>query len=269
MHYDSHVHSAASPDSELNPVDAIIALKSKGLGVVFTEHADFATPITGKDPSATDAPKSLSDFICDFDIYPSQYRGIKQKYGSDSVLLGIEIGLSAAYLPLNSQIADNDYDFVLGAIHYVDGHDVFHDAAKMQPREFCRRYLTYGKEVVELSGFFDALAHIDYIARYSDNIDKLFKYENFPKEFDDLLQVLADRELALEINTRRIGNNKAVRHLLPIYKRFNELGGKYVTIGSDAHKIEGLGRHYAKALDMAKMANLTPVFYSGRKRFNC
>jgi len=265
MHFDAHVHSAASPDSKLNPVDAISVLKSKKLGVIFTEHVDFVTPKSGKDASAPDAPKGKNDFICDFEIYPAKY----QKLRSDTVLLGLEIGLTAAYLPLNNQIADNDYDFILGAIHYVDGLDVYNSAASMEANSFCRRYLTYAKEMVEMCGFFDSLAHIDYAARYSEKIDRIFYYYNFPKEFDALLKTLAERDLAMEINTSRLGNNNVTRQLLPIYKRFKELGGKYITIGSDAHNEWALGRYHEKAVGLAAMAGLTPVYYKTRERAKC
>ena len=265
MHFDAHVHSTASPDSELIPWEAIQVLKSKGLGVIFTEHVDFTTPTTGKDLTASDAPKNARDFVCDFDIYPSQYRGIR----SDSVLLGLEIGLNAAYLPLNTQVADNDYDYILGSIHFVEGYDIYTDASKMDAESFCRLYLIYARQMVELCGFFDSLAHIDYITRYCEKINKLFHYNNFPEEFDDLLQALADRELALEINTSKFGDNNTQKQLLPIYKRFKALGGQYVTIGSDAHSAWGLGRYYAKALGLANIAKLTPVYYKQRKRFVC
>jgi len=267
MYFDAHVHSAASPDSEADPIEVIAALKSKGLGVTFTEHVDFVTPITGRDMTATDVPKTKwgVDFICDLDMYPAGYRHLR----SDTALLGLEIGLTAAYLELNTQVAGNDYDFILGSIHYVDGVDLYYDAPKMEPESFLRRYLTYAMEMVEISGFFDSFSHIDYITRYDERIDSIFYYNNCPKEFDALLKALADRDLAIEINTARFGHEIAVRQLLPIYKRFGELGGKYVTIGSDAHDLAGLGRHHGKAVDMATQAGLTPVYFKERKRFTC
>ena len=270
MHFDAHVHSAASPDSELNPIDAIMALRKKGLGVAFTEHVDFVTPTKGKDLTASDAPRPPGggDFICDFEIYPSQYKAIRNQY-ADSVLLGVEIGLNAAFFPLNSQVASGDYDFVLGAVHYVEGQDVYNSSNSMESYDFCRKYLTYARHMVEYCGFFDAFAHIDYIARYSKRIGMVFYYKNFSQEFDGLLKALADRELALEINTSRFGNNKLVGQLLPIYKRFKELGGQYVTIGSDAHNEHSLGRYYAKAIGNANISGLTPVYYRERKRYVC
>ena len=265
MHFDAHIHSAASPDSEMNPLDVIRALEAKGLGTVFTEHADFVTPTAGRNFAATDAPKATVDFICDFSIYPSTYRHLRK----DSVLLGIEIGLNAAFLELNTQTAAQDYDFVLGSIHNVDGYDVFLTASKTDPDYLCRRYLTYAREMVELCGFFDSLAHIDYIARYSEKINKRFHYRNYPREFDALLKALADRGLALEINTSRLGDDSAIGQLTPIYKRFGELGGKYVTIGSDAHTPWALGRYYNRALGLADIAKLKPVYFNRRERQLC
>ena len=270
MHFDSHVHSAASPDSELDPVRAILALKKKGLGIAFTEHVDFVTPTEGKDITATDAPENPhGDFVCDFDIYPSQYKPIQREYGRDNVLLGLEIGLNAAYYPVNSQLAAQDYDFILGSIHYVDGCDIYYSGASMEPYDFCRQYLIYSKKMVEYCGFFDALGHIDYIMRYCDHAARVFKYENFPTEFDALFKALAERDLAMEINTSRFGDNKLIGQLLPMYKRFKALGGRYVTIGSDSHNKHALGRFYKKGLGLANMAGLVPVYFRERVRTIC
>jgi len=265
MYFDAHVHSAASPDSELDPKAAISILKSKGLGIAFTEHVDFREPEEGRDPAATDAPSGYGDFVCDFSIYPGQYKSLR----SESVLLGLEIGLTAAYLPLNSQLSEGDYDFIVGAIHFVDGLDVYYDAAKEDAMEFCRNYLTYSKKMVELCGFFDSFAHIDYPARYSERLNRALQYRHFPKEFDNLLKSLAERELAMEINTSRFKDDSVIGQLTPIYKRFKELGGRYVTIGSDSHNDYGLGRYHAKAMGIINMTGLTPVYYRGRKRFEC
>jgi len=265
MLYDAHVHSAASPDSEADPVEVISTLKSKGLGTTFTEHVDFAFPTTGRDITANDVPKIARDFVCDFDMYPAQYRKLR----SDTVLLGLEIGLTAAYLELNTQVAGGDFDFILGSIHYVDGIDMFYDAKKYPAEEFFRRFLAYSTEMVELCGFFDAFAHIDYITRYSDDIDRIFDYYDYAAEFDALLKLLVDRGSALEINTARLGSDKAVRQLMPIYKRFRELGGRYSTLGSDSHDLAGLGRNFDRGLEIAAHAGLTPVYFKERKRVVC
>jgi len=266
MIFDTHVHSIASPDSKMCAKEAIHVLVQKGLGVVFTEHVDYIVS-DGRDPNATDYwAKGKKDFVCNFDIYPSSYQNLR----SASVLLGLEIGLTAAYFEKNKTTAEGDYDFILGSIHSVDGIDVYFDFPEDDVANFISRYLTYSREMVELCGFFDAFGHVDYVARYDAEAQKLFRYENFSREFDGLLLALAERDKAMEINT--VGLSKFDQYegiLLPIYKRFAELGGKFCTLGSDTHDVSRLGQHIDKAKRLAESAGLTVVYYKGRKRYVC
>ena len=293
MQFDSHVHSMASPDSEMNPGEAIAALKSKGYGTAFTEHVDYATPQPGQNPHAQDAPRGIGDFVCDFGIYPALYK----KYRGEGVLLGLEFGLTAAYLQVNKQIiAAGDYDFIIGAIHGVDGLDIF-NASKTagagssansessadsvtsgtvnNPDGGIARYLTYAREMVELADYFDAFAHIDYIARYVPVAAEKFSYGNYPEEFDALLKALAEREIALEINTSRfLPDSKlnvpdAGQVMFEICKRFAELGGRYCTIGSDAHTVATLARNFDTAHAIAENSGLTTVYYRERIPVPC
>ena len=59
---------------------------------------------------------------------------------------------------------------------------------------------------------------------------------------DKILAALAERGKALEINTS--GIRKGLGYLVPhdyYVRRFKELGGKYITIGSDAHTCHDVG----------------------------
>ncbi|MCL2386834.1 MAG: histidinol-phosphatase HisJ family protein [Defluviitaleaceae bacterium] len=285
MYFDSHVHSAASPDSQMNPVEAIAALGSNGMGVAFTEHVDFAENHEGQDPTATDAIRHIADFLCDFEKY-HEYESLRMNK-NNAVTLGLELGLTAAFLQLNEKTATAyNYDFILGSVHAVDGVEVYHACRKRinEPVPKIDRYLTYAKEMVELCGFFDAFGHIDYIARFcTPQFAADFKYENFPQEFDALLKAIAERDISLEINTSRFGRQYAwdsnattvaqaqrpEEVMLKICKRFAQLGGRFCTLGSDAHQIKDLGRQFATAKEIAAAANLTPVYYRERKPIPC
>ena len=50
-----------------------------------------------------------------------------------------------------------------------------------------------------------------------------------------VFRLLIAEDKALEINTRRLGDDSVIPPLLKLYKRFRELGGRYATLGSDAH----------------------------------
>jgi len=112
---------------------------------------------------------------------------------------------------------------------------------------------------------FDSLAHIDYICRYNSYPDPNLHYRDFPDLWDELFSILARKEKALEINTRRLMISGAQESLFELSKRFRELGGRYVTIGSDAHIPHSVGKYLDVGYDMAEKANLSPVYYKNRK----
>jgi len=227
----------------------IDTLRRQGLGTTFTEHCDFPP----------------YNFMVDFDRYEREYRPLR----SDSVLMGLELTLNEEHHAQNTQIAAGDWDFILGSIHYVDGINLFYDADTQPANQLIHRYLTDMKAMVESCGFFDSLAHIDYICRYSTAANEIFLYENYPEAFDALFTALAERNLAMEISTKRLGNARNRQALFNLYKRFAKLGGQYVTIGSDAHMPEQLGKDIIKAQKIANEAGLTAVYFRERKRCAC
>jgi len=69
----------------------------------------------------------------------------------------------------------------------------------------------------------------------------------------------------MEVNTRRLGNSEAYSNLVKIYKAYNQIGGKYVTIGSDAHHAEDIGKNFRSAIRICEICNLRPVYFKKRK----
>jgi len=280
--FDSHVHSAASPDSDMKAEKAVAAAKKPGLGVVFTEHVDFGALgeyVKYSDPHATDIVRGMGDFVCDFEMYPAEYRRLR----GDNVLLGLEFGLTRAFAGLNAKIvAEGDYDFIIGSVHSVDGlelykasnkHEDFMDTQYAKNLHDSRgvddciaRYLEYSREMVEISTYFDSFGHIDYVARYAPLVGEKFMYDRFAAQFDAILKLLADREIALEINTSRFGaENGAERAMGEICGHFARLGGRYCTVGSDAHVVSKIGHCYDAARLVAAEAGLKIVHFRERK----
>lgn len=78
------------------------------------------------------------------------------------------------------------------------------------------------------------------MSRFSDKIDKI-------------LALLIKNEKALEINTSGYFNE--MKDILPnaeIVARYKELGGKYITLGSDSHYYDKIGMGIEQGLDAAK-----------------
>ena len=74
-----------------------------------------------------------------------------------------------------------------------------------------------------------------------------------------------DTGTIMELNTRRLSSKAAAESLLMIYARYRELGGQYVTIGSDAHSAEAVGMNFKRAQDMTDFVGLRPVWFRERK----
>ena len=80
-------------------------------------------------------------------------------------------------------------------------------------------------------------------------------YSFWRDEIDEILRLLASKGIALEINTS--GLRQQIGKLMPdlaIIKRFRELGGEMVTVGSDAHKAEDVGKNILDGIRAAASA---------------
>ncbi len=53
--------------------------------------------------------------------------------------------------------------------------------------------------------------------------------------------------------------------MVEIYSYYRELGGKYITLGSDSHKIEHIGRNFEKLYKFLEETKLTPCYFKDRK----
>ncbi len=150
----------------------------------------------------------------------------------------------------------------------INQHDLYY-APYYEGRSKQVAYQDYFQTMIDCvkgNDFIDSLGHIDYIARYAPYPDPEVYYHEFADAIDTVLASLAEREVALEINTRRFNDKQVIEHLVPLYRRFHELGGKYVTLGSDAHYPEAVASHLNDAWELAQTCNLQAVYYQNRQR---
>ena len=113
------------------------------------------------------------------------------------------------------------------------------------------------------------LGHIDYICRYAPYEDKNIIYGQFHEEVDAVLRTALETDTIMELNTRRLGDKEAAEKLLTIYQRYYALGGRYVSLGSDAHTAQNIGMNFQVALELAEAAKLQPVTFTQRKMQLC
>lgn len=254
MIYDTHMHCDYSCDSEMKFADAIAAAEAQNIGMTVTEHWDY------------DYPTNPEAFTFDIDEYFARF----QPLTNEKVLIGIEIGMQTHTAEADKKVAQaHSFDYVLASIHCIGKRDLYEKTcyAGRTRQQIVEEFLSDSITCLEQDRDFDAFAHIDYICRYwpYEGAERELRLEDAPEQFDKLFKLLIAGKHPIEINTRRLDDEAAIAGLIPLYKRYHELGGKYCTLGSDAHYKEHVGRRLAEALAIAEECGLVPVYYKARK----
>ena len=157
----------------------------------------------------------------------------------------------------------NSTDFIIGSLHNITGcaDFAFLDYSREDIPSLLERYFA---ELVELVrwGRFDALGHITYPLRYIAAYGQAVELAPYGGYIDEALRTLVQNGKAIEINTS--GLRQTIRQTMPpfsIVKRFRELGGEYVTVGSDSHCVADVGKGSAEAVTMLKEAGFSHLTY--------
>ena len=256
MIFDAHTHTEISSDSEMKAADALNVAEKLGIGIIFTEHFDF------------DYRQSVHFKDMDFLFDPKEYFSKYESLRGDRLFLGIEVGLTSGSIEANKQIvAENPFDQVIGSIHAIDGYDIYYPEyyeGKSKDEAFTA-YFQAMAAMIKANPFIDILGHIDYMCRYAPYDNKEIDYNLHHEAIDVVLRNVLETDTVMELNTRRLYDRTAVEALMPIYKRYRDMGGRYITIGSDAHTEENIGMNFKVALDLAEHLNLQPVHFKNRK----
>lgn len=255
MIFDSHSHTSFSADSDMTAEDALKAARARGLGIVFTEHLDV------------DFPGEL-----DFSFDPAAYWKQYEPLCGDNLHLGIEVGMQAGTAEASRAfVARAPFDLVIGSVHLLRGIDIYEKECfeGREKDELYREYFRTMAEMIACHDFIDVLGHIDYIARTAPYENPELSYGAFADEIDAVLRTAVAQGVVLELNTRRLGSRRALKELAPIYARYHELGGRYVTLGSDAHGADAIGANFAAAEDFARAMGLSIVTFFARKMEFC
>ena len=254
MLFDSHTHTEFSADSEMPAAEALAEAARQGLGLVFTEHLDLES-----------APV---DFSFDPEAYWEKYLPLR----GAGLRLGIEVGMQEKTLSGSRDFVGRvPFDMVIGSIHFLEGLDIYYPEF-YQGKEKAEAYHIYFREMaanLREHEFVDVLGHIDYIARSAPYEDSGLDYDSFRRDIDEVLTACLETGTVPELNTRRFGEKRVLKELAPIYRRYRELGGRYVTLGSDAHEAGAIGAHFAEAREFAEMLGLQIASFAERRLVPC
>ncbi|MBQ6661107.1 MAG: histidinol-phosphatase HisJ family protein [Lachnospiraceae bacterium] len=258
---DIHTHTSFSTDSDAAPEAMLASAVERGLTTYcITDHMDYLFPM---DETA---------FLFDPKAYFSKMTALREEW-SDRIDLriGVELGLRDepdVAGPVRDYyeklLRDYPFDFVIGSTHCVCHTDPYYPDY-WQTRigtEGVLRYLEAELWNMEHYDGFHVCGHLDYILRYVPKNRRVHR-SKLNDVIEAILQTLLRRGIGLEINSGSLRRNYPdFNPSAAIAARYYELGGRLITIGSDAHYAE----HVAADFDRAE-AMLTAIGFDSYATF--
>ena len=248
---DMHVHTHFSCDSDEIIENYCLAAAPKGVyALCFTEHVDFNENDDGCGYYNADA------FFDEFTKMKEQYKN------SVRLLSGLEFSEMHLYSEKSPAFELFPYDFIMCSIHYWY-QDMFPSRMVKEGIAIETCYEYYWAEVLKAvkHGNFDCLGHIDFPKRYYK------KSVVTQKTLREICGIMIANDICLEINTSSL--RKGLAESMPdhdILAIYSALGGKHVTIGSDAHTSADLSMDYLHAKRLIEHYNLQEVIFKNRKK---
>ncbi len=234
---DAHLHTSLSPDSDVDIDVYAAAATERGIAeLAITDHIDFE-------------PGAPAYGYASFADRERVVRQAAERWAPQGVAIrfGAELTYDRSWeADIREHLAQHAYDFTIGSVH--DRVNSPYGPGKVQ------RWVE-GRSLAEIvapsfdeveaaarSGLFDALGHLDVVKRYLHPFVTKEALAGAPELYEPILRALVESGTALEINTS--GLRHPVGETYPsaaIVGRFREMGGRAITIGSDAHRAGHFG----------------------------
>ncbi len=245
---DCHMHTKFSLDSEADPEAMVESAIAEGLqSVCITDHED------------RDYISEGNQWTFDADQYFAYMGRVQERYRDRiSVRIGVEIGLQphlGEYY--KNYVGQKPFDFVIGSVHLIKGRDPYYKEffEGRKDREAYEETFVETYENIRSIEDFDVLGHLDYVTRYGRNQAEEYSYAGFADIIDQILRYLIERGKGIELNTAGLKYGLPYAHPhIDILRRYRELGGEILTIGSDAHKPEHVAYDFYKVPEILEMS---------------
>ena len=218
--------------------------KAVGLGVTeigFAEHVDFD-------------PKDWGFGFFNYDRYSDDLRKAREVFKGKLVIRkGVEIDYQRRFEDeIREWLRDKRFDFVIGSVHYLDHK--FIDHQYVASNDLKGIYAAYIAEVVKSvrSRLFDVVGHLDLIRKFNDNRSVGLRNFVSRERFRSLFEEITEKRMYLEVNSKLSVLAERCTDTMPskgMIEEYIEAGGELVSIGSDAHTTEELGKGIPDVLD--------------------
>ncbi len=247
---DYHMHTRLSHDSEVPMADYVHAATRLGLQeIAFTDHFD-PDQTTLPDPQYLE--KLEADFRAVCAMAPAQLK----------LRCGTEIGFCLTREHLYRPITESPLlDFIIGSVHNlgVDRNIYFMEFDNLTAvKALIDEYLSLAIIHIE-QGLFDSLGHLEYPLRYINGRGGHdMSFQPYQAKMQTIMRTLIETGKSIELNTcsLQVGMGEIQYAFLAQYYA---MGGRRITVGSDAHAKSQFAREYTKAAQLLKEIGFTEV----------
>jgi histidinol-phosphatase (PHP family) len=251
---DAHLHTDLSPDS-LVPLELYAAQAAeRGIPeIAITDHLDFM-------------PGAPAYEYADYGKREMIVRDAAERWaGRVTIRFGVELTYESRHEDqIREHLAAHSYDYTIGSVHaQSDGpYALDRIATFVDGKTIAQAAAFYFEEVMAAirSDLFDTLGHLDMCKRW---LHPWFPPEAFaaaPELYEPLLAALVESGMVLEVNSS--GLRQEVGETYPpawAVARYRDLGGKRVTVGSDAHLPQSFAFGLEEAYEIVARAGFSKL----------
>ena len=264
-YYDMHVHTVFSHDGKQTVEQACEVAKELELaGIAVTDHVEMSW----FSPCST--VKRIVDChrVCDK----------AREHGGSAIEVSFGMELSGPFSNSDDTrkvMTCTDYDVILGSVHMVPLNGKLFECSQTEfgrsvsEQELCLFLDAYWQQVLYLTEEvdFDVLAHLTFPLRYiCGKYGRQVSLQRYEKVISEILHNTIFRGIALEVNTSGLIDGKG--EWMPsfdILQQYYRMGGRKITIGSDAHTADRIGNEFSRTGEqLTSIGFESTYFYKGR-----
>lgn len=258
-----HTHTHHSPDGAPQTVaERVRAAEALGLRyMAITDHVEINRFFPASYYGAEESEQFFYDGGGVFERSAAETAAEQANSGSVRLLCGAEIGQIPQDTERSLQIySDPRVDLIIGSVHELPGRPDFY-FLDYEQEDIPALVTAYFEELYRLAqtDCWDILAHLTYGLRYLPD-RRAYDLTPHLELIDEILKTVIRKDKAIELNGS--GLRKPQPYIDPdlvLVKRYRELGGKYLTISTDAHDTAYLGYGIDLLEDMARTAGFSEL----------
>lgn len=279
------MHCEFSDDSRTPMEEQIRRAIELGMDeICFTDHVDYGIKkdwtengILCRGGDGVSSPISERTILANVN-YPEYFGKLlrmRKTFGDQiTIRAGLEFGIQTHTIPSFRKLIDKYgdlLDFVLLSIHQVEDKEFWTGdfMAGRTREEYNLRYYEEMLRVISEFKDFNVLAHVDLISRYDP--EGAYPFEKIEGILTKIFELVIAEGKGIEINTSSwhygLPDTTPSRRILQLYY---DMGGRIITMGSDAHVPKYLGDHFDDAKEVLKEIGFTQfcTFVRGKPAFH-